>query len=260
MDCIITAGGNVAEDDPLYAYTKGKPKALIDINGLTMLEYVYRALAASNNIERIYLVGLEERDLEGLGLPPETTIIPDQGGLVANLAVALERMLANRPDAYTVLLCSADIPLITPDIVDAYIDACRPFDCIAYYNLVTRETMERRFPHSARTFVKLRDHAVAGGDMGLVQTRILQSNEAFWNSVVQGRKHAWQLARLVGMRALLKFLFRRLSISDVEDLASRVIEAPVRVIQSPYPELAMDLDKPAHLHLMRERLFPPQAA
>jgi hypothetical protein len=151
-------------------------------------------------------------------------------------------------------LCSADIPLLTPDIVNAYVEDCRPFDCIAYYNIVTRETVENRYPSSGRTFVKLRHRAVAGGDMTLVQTRILQTNESFWEAVVNARKHAWRLARVVGMRTLLKFLFRRLTLEEVEELASRILEAPVCVVDSPYPELAMDVDKPGQVELVRRML------
>ena len=33
MDCVITAGGVPKPDDPLYVYTQGKPKALLEING-----------------------------------------------------------------------------------------------------------------------------------------------------------------------------------------------------------------------------------
>lgn len=256
MDCIITAGGSVAEDDPLYVYTQGRPKSLIDLNGATMLEYVVRALRGSRHIEKIYVVGLAENDAQGLDLPPDITYIPDSGGLVSNLSTSLSRLLADNPTADTVLLSSADIPLLTTEVVDAYIDQCRPFDRIAYYNVVTQETIEQRFPHSGRTFVKLHKMAVAGGDMTLVQTRIMDTNRALWESIVRGRKHAWKLVRLVGLRPLLKFLFRRLSLEDVEEMATRMVGAPVRVINSPYPELAMDVDKPRQVELLRSLLGP----
>lgn len=254
MDCIIMAGGAVSENDPLYSYTKGRPKSLLRINKLTMLEYVYRAIAASRYTERIYIAGLDASDIEGLEIPSETPVIPDHGGIVTNVSVSMKRLIEENPDAYTVLLSGADIPLVTPKIIDAYIDDCRPFDCIAYYNLVTREIMEARFPHSERTFVKLRGHAVAGGDMTLVQSRILDTNEQLWEALVSGRKHAWKLAQLVGTRTLLKLLFRRMSIGDIEVLASRILDAPVRILNSPYPELAMDVDKPAQVDLLRSML------
>lgn len=254
MDSIVTAGGRVSEDDPLFPFTRGRPKSLLEIHGVTMLEYVVGALEAARNIDRIYVVGLEEEDVKGLQLPQDIITLPDHGGLVSNLSATLNRLLEENPQASTVLLCSADIPLITADVVDAYIDQCRPFDCIAYYNVVTRDTMESRYPDSGRTFVPLRDHAVAGGDMTLVQTRILNTNEEFWVAVFNARKHAWQLARLVGLRTVLRLLFRRLTLGEIEAVTSRLLDAPVRIIKSPYPELAMDVDKPHQIEMLRNLL------
>lgn len=251
MDCIVTAGGGVPENDALFPFTNGRPKSLLQIHGVTMLEYVIRALEAARNIDRIYVVGLDEEDVESLPLPSDIQTLPDQGGLVRNLEVTLNRLLEDNPGATTVLLCSADIPLLTAEVVDAYIEDCRPFDCIAYYNVVTRETMESRFPNSGRTFVPLRNHAVAGGDMTLVQTRILDTNDELWEAVFNARKHAWRLAKLVGLRTMLKLLFRRLTLSEIETLATRLVNAPVRVLKSPYPELAMDVDKPQQVEILR---------
>ena len=38
MHCLIIAGGTVRPEDALYPYTHGRPKALIDMGGRTMLE------------------------------------------------------------------------------------------------------------------------------------------------------------------------------------------------------------------------------
>lgn len=255
MHAIITAGGSVAETDPLYSYTQGKPKSLIEINGSTMLERVAAALHGAQSIERLYVVGLDEADVRGLKLPPDITFLPESGGLVSNVSVSLNRLIADDPDATEVLMCSADIPLLTPEIVDAYVAQCRPFDYVAYYNIVTKETLERRFPNSQRTFVKLRGMAVAGGDMTLVQTRLMHTNRELWEAIVRGRKQAWKLVRIVGIRPLIKFLMRRLTLHDVEKLASRMLNAPVRVLNSPYPELAMDVDKPVQVELLRQAIY-----
>lgn len=86
--------------------------------------------------------------------------------------------------------------------------------------------------------------------MTLVQTRILNTNEELWEAIFNARKHALRLARLVGLRTMLKLLFRRLTISEIQELASHLLNAPVRVIMSPYPELAMDVDKPQQVELL----------
>jgi hypothetical protein len=107
------------------------------------------------------------------------------------------------------------------------------FDHLVYYNLVTRETMETRFPQSKRTFVRLRDAEVAGGDILLVKSTVVASNESLWQALTDARKHAWRLARLVGLGTLFRLLTRRLTISEIEATASRMFGAPVRVLAQP---------------------------
>jgi hypothetical protein len=53
---------------------------------------------------------------------------------------------------------------------------------------------------------------------------------------------------------LLKFLFRRVSLADIETTAERLINQPAKVVLSPYAELAMDADKPQQVDLLREDL------
>ena len=53
MDAVITAGGIPEPDDPLYAYTQGKSKALLDIAGKPMVQWVLDAVCASQNIDNI---------------------------------------------------------------------------------------------------------------------------------------------------------------------------------------------------------------
>lgn len=40
MDVIVTAGGISKQGDPLYKYSQGKPKALLDIAGKPMVKWV----------------------------------------------------------------------------------------------------------------------------------------------------------------------------------------------------------------------------
>jgi molybdopterin-guanine dinucleotide biosynthesis protein A len=256
MNCIVAAGGSVSPEDPLYAYTRGKPKALLEIAGRTMLEHVLWALHGARQIGDIVVAGLEKEDVVGLDLPHVARFLADRGGLISNLKMAIEWMQTHRPETKIVLLCGADIPLLTNEIVDAFVDSCRPFDCMAYHSVVTRDTMESRFPNSGRTFVKLKGIEIAGGDLSLAQTRITQTDPALWEALVHGRKRAWKLARIVGPKTLLKLLFRQLSLSEVEALAGKAVDAPVRIMKSPFPELAMDVDNPRHVELVRNILRP----
>ncbi|MCA9989516.1 MAG: NTP transferase domain-containing protein [Ardenticatenaceae bacterium] len=252
MDCAVLAGGRPKPEDPIYELTQGRAKAFIPMGSRTMLERVVDALEDAQCVDDVLIVGLTEEEAEGLTFHRPVSFSPDHGSLVANARAGLNWGATHRPGATEMLLVSSDIPLITGKIVDEHVDACRPFDYLGYYTLVTRETMEKRFPHSNRTFVKLKDAEIAGGDLSVLQLRILETGDDLWEALTNARKHAWQLARIVGLPFLIKFLFRRIGTADIEATAQRMLGSPVKVIFSPHAETAMDADKPHQVLLLQQ--------
>jgi hypothetical protein len=116
----------------------------------------------------------------------------------------------NREPAGHVLICSGDVPAITADHIDDHIQACQPLDKAIYYTFATRQVIEERFPHSNRTYVKLKGLEIAGGDLVVADPTVADHNQELWNALAEGRKHAWKLARTVGFTFLLKLLLRQL--------------------------------------------------
>ncbi len=251
MDCVIIAGGRPEPDDPLYDYTGGRAKALLKVGELTMLERVAAAVQHAPSVQEVVVVGLDGTETAGLSFARPVYFLPDQGGMVANARAGIEWLQAQRPRATEALLSTADTPLLSSAIVEWLVEACRPFDRLAYYTVVRRETMELRFPDSRRTFVRLKGMQIAGGDLHIVQTRILSTDDELWEALTNARKHAWKLARLVGPGMLLRLLTRQLTLDAIERTAGRIFGAPIRVVVSPHPELAMDVDRPNQLAIMR---------
>ena len=58
MDAIVTAGGIPQPDEPLYAFTQGGPKALLDIFGKPMIQWVLDALEGAKGVDNIVIIGL----------------------------------------------------------------------------------------------------------------------------------------------------------------------------------------------------------
>ncbi len=249
INCVITAGGLPQPDDPLYALTQGKSKVLLDMNGRTMLERVVDALQNATTIGEIVVAGLGN-DL-GMTFQKPVNHIPDQGSLLQNALGGIAQMRTLHPDTKFVLLCSADIPTITPAIVDDFIEKCHPFDKGMVYNFVDKPTLEARFPNSNRTYVKLKDALIAGGDMTLIQADLGDSNQEIWAALTNARKHAWKLARVVGLRLLFKLLLRQLTFADIENAAERITGRPCQVMLNPHAEVAMDADKPEPVALLQ---------
>lgn len=251
MDCIVIAGGLPGPDDPIYEYTQGKPKALLDMNGRTMLERVIDALQDSKHIEEIVVVGLGD-DMD-MSFKRPVHHLPDNGSLVRNGLAGLKWILERKPDTKHVFGATGDIPLMSGEMIDHLIETNQPFAYGVYYNFVTEETMEKRFPGSKRTYVKLKGLNIAGGDIGIISAALLEE-EALLETLANARKHAWKIARIVGLRMLLKLLFRQVSISDIEETGERLAGQPVKIVMNPYAEVAMDADKPNQVDLCRAEL------
>jgi CTP:molybdopterin cytidylyltransferase MocA len=255
MHCVIAAGGVPRADDPLYSYTQGKPKALIELNGRKMLERVVDALHNSRYVEEVVVVGLADAEYENeLTFQRPVRHLPDHGSLVANVLAGIALVRQEYPETREVLLTSSDLPLLTGAIVDDFVETCRQHPAALHYTFVRQEDMERRFPNSQRTFVPLKDMRIAGGDLFLSQVDLAESHPELWHTLTNARKHAWRLAWTVGLLTLLRFFLRRMAVAEVEATASRMVRRQVKVIVYPQAELAMDVDKPHHVDIVRADL------
>ena len=221
--------------------------------GRTMLERVIDALQNSKYVETIVLVGLED-DMGMQFQRPIDKYLPDQGSMVGNVMSGINWLRQQYPDIKSVLAATSDLPALTGSNVDSFVESCEPFDKGIYYIFVTREEMEARFPGAKRTYTKLKGVEVAGGDIAIAQVDLAEEHEELWKSLTNARKHAWQLARVVGLRILLKLLFRRLSIADIEETATRIIDRPTKIVLDAPAEMAMDVDKIEQLEILRTEL------
>lgn len=251
MDAIVLAGGALSPDDPLYPYTQGRPKAMLVLAGRPMLLWVLAALAGARQIDQICVVGLAEGPTQVGG--KAVAYLPDQGGIVSNVQAGLAWQATQGRAGYA-LVCSADIPLLTGAMVDDFIDRVAPRAGVLSYPFITQADTEARFPGSRRTYTRLGALTVTGGNVALVHTDVAHTNQALWEAITAARKHPWRIARLIGWRVLLKLLLRRLTLAEIEALATRILGRPAYTLLLPYPEIGMDADKPHQVELLRAEL------
>jgi GTP:adenosylcobinamide-phosphate guanylyltransferase len=252
MDAIVTAGGIPEPEDVLYPYTQGQPKALLDICGKPMVQWVLDALSGAETIDNVVVIGLEANAKLTCAKP--LAFMPSQGGMLDNIRKGVMKVLEINPQAQFVLLVSSDIPAITPEMVDWAVSAALETDEDVYYNLITREVMEARFPTSKRSYVRLKDMEVCGGDMNVIQSKMVTENDEIWEKIIASRKNAFKQAALLGYDTLLLLLFRLITLEGAVKKVTRRLNLSGRAILSPYAEIGMDVDKPHQLEIMRADL------
>lgn len=252
MDAVVTAGGIPQPDEPLYSYSRGEAKALIDMAGKPMIQWVLDALSEAKTIDRVVVIGLSDKS--NLRCKKPLTYLSNQGKMLENLKAGTAKVMELNPKAKYVLFVSSDIPGITGEMVDWAVNTCMQTQHDLYYNVIRREDMEKRFPTSKRTYTPLKDMEVCGGDMNMARTAIVSQNSEFWNKLIEARKSPPAQAALIGPDIIFKFLFRQLTIDDVIQRVADKLGLKGRAIICPYPEVGMDVDKPHQLEIMRADL------
>jgi CTP:molybdopterin cytidylyltransferase MocA len=249
LDAVIMAGGDPEKDADLLSQAHDAPtKALIAHQGKTFLQRIVSALLESGRIEQIVIVGLPAEHRPDFG--PRVAYLPDQGGMVANARAGVAALRSDGRDPERIVIASSDIPLITPAIVNDTIDRCLPHDVDYCYAIVRQEVMERAFPGSGRTFIPLVEGRFAGGDLCLVKPSVLNVRQDILRELTGQRKTFWKQLRAVGLDTVFLLLIRRLSIPHLERRCKAVLGISGKAIISPHSEIAMDVDKPHHLHLV----------
>jgi GTP:adenosylcobinamide-phosphate guanylyltransferase len=252
MDAIVTAGGIPQPEDPLYSFSNGDAKALIDIAGKPMVQWVLDALGAAKNVDNVIVIGLSSRS--GVTCKKPLHFISNQGRMLANIVAGVHKSLElNKKNKY-VLVSSSDIPALKPEMVDWLVETCMQTKDDLYYGVCTREVMENRFPDSKRTYTKLKDIQLCGADIHVSHVRMATEHLDTWESLIGTRKSPLKQASIIGLDTFFQVATRSITLEDLVAKVSGRIGIQGRAILWPHAEPCMDVDKPYQLELLRADL------
>lgn len=236
MTAVVLAGG---PRDEIALKTPGAPnKAFVAVGGVALVERTIRALRASSAIGRIVVVA--PASVHG---HPALALADERRPDGARIRDSLRSGLAGLPPDQDVLVSTSDLPVLTAASIDDFVLRAIECDADLTYGCIERSAHERKYPGVPHTWARLREGTYCGTGFVTMRPRIFPSLERFIERLGRARKNPLALAKLFGLRVMLRFATRRLSISNAEERASRVIGARVRAVVSPYPEIAVNVDR-----------------
>lgn len=252
MYAIVTAGGIPQPEDHLYEYSKGDSKALIDIAGKPMVQWVVDALNDAKNVEGIVMIGLSAKT--GLTSRKPIHFLSNQGRMLSNIVAGVNKALELNKKTEYVLVVSSDIPALKGEMVDWLVDTCMETDDEMYYGVCPREVMEARYPNSKRTYTRLKDMEMCGADIHIAHVRMATEHLDLWERLIGNRKSPLAQASIVGLDTFWKIFTRSITLDDLVVHLSNRLGIKGRAIIWDRAEPCMDVDKPHQLELMREDL------
>ncbi len=248
IDAVVLAGGGKSE--PLTEQEGVSNKSFIKIHGRPMLGYIIEALTVSPSIGKIFVVG-PERELEDLLEEGYNfTPLPEAGSMLENTASGLEAADGESP----CLVLTGDIPLINREAVEGFLELCAPFEGDFYYPILLRESCRERFPQMERTYVRLQEGYYTGGNIALLRSKWFERCRPRLDLFVAYRKKPLKLFRILPLSFIFKFIFKTLSVTDLERYLSRMMQARARAVPCEFVEIGTDVDKTGDLAVVRQAL------
>lgn len=250
-DAIILAGGeSCGELKKIAPYDN---EALIIIGSYPMIYYVYRALRNSLLIRNIIISGPAD-SLRSI-IPKEDNVFFVESGdnAIESFGHAF-RLLQKKGMTDHLLIMPTDIPLITTEAIDDFIYKCKEQEADFYYSITTKQVNDIKFPGVSRTYVNLDEGTFTGGNLFLIKNEIVDKAMDIALQLVERRKSPLAMARLFGLRLVLKYLTKSLSIIEVEKRFHEVVHIKGKAIISAYAEVGVDVDKPSDLEIAQRYL------
>lgn len=247
MNAIVLAGA--LNKRWLRQVSPAQYEAEIEIAGRPMLEYVVLALERVQRIKRIVIVG-SEKMLANKTDEARFIFVEPGPSIVESLESGINALTTPEP----VLVLTSDIPLITKEALEDFLNRCDSQSGDLFYSFVPKTVNDQKYPGVQRTYVRLKEGVFTGGNIVLLSPKVIREKKEMLIKAVTLRKKPLKLCGLLGWWYVLKFFSGTLTVKEIEERVSEALGVKAVGIISPYPEVGIDVDKPSDLRLAREIL------
>lgn len=242
MTAIVLAGGGrdaVTSLDP-----EAPNKAFVTIAGRALVQRTIDALRASASIDRI--IAVAPRVAFGHPALAGCDEVRESGAAIQD---SLRAGIAGLPPERPVVIAASDLPVLTAAAVDDFVARATELDADIVYGCVERTNHLRRFGGVPHTWAHMRDGSFCGAGLVAMRPRAIAPLDGFLDRLAAARKNPARLATIFGLRALLRYALRRLSIAHAERRASELLGVSVRAAICAWPEVAVNVDRLSNVAL-----------
>ena len=240
----IILAGDRTSGDPLAEAAGVACKSLVPVGGRPMVLRVLDSLEAASEVGSIILCGPTQTFINQA---PELKTRIDAGRVKwmasqATPSASTYHALQSLPDNAPVLVTTADHALLTARIVDAFCTDARRTGCDVAVGLASHKQVASAFPETKRTAIKFRDGAYCGCNLfGFLNSQAYIAAH-FWRQVEQQRKKPLRMMRILGGRAVTRYLLGRMPLTEAPDHISSIMGIRAGAVILPFPEAAVDVD------------------
>jgi len=238
----LVLAGSRGDADPVADYAGAAHKALIRLQGETLLARVVGALKAAGATRIAVVAGHPDVRAEASRLGVET--LDEAAGPSLSVKAGAEAL------GTPLLVTTADHALLDPVWVERFL-ADTPRDADVAALVAARATVEAAAPATQRTWLKLADGHWSGCNLFYLANDRALGVVDLWRRVEAERKRPWRMAQILGVGMLLRYATGRLALKDAAARLGKLAGVRAAVVETPYGLASVDVDKPSDLDLVR---------
>ena len=244
FNALILAGSRGGVD-PVAAYGGAAHKALILLDGQTLLARVATALrqAGADVIAVSASDDAVRAEAIALGLVP----LAAASGPSLSVRAGIDAL------GTPLLVTTADHALLRPEWITRFL-ADIPAGADVAALLARQDVVEAAAPGTRRTYLRFADGAWSGCNLFWLATPHAAAAIGLWREVEADRKRPWRIVRRLGLGLLLRYATGRLTLAEAIAHLGRKAGLNAVAVATPYGLAAVDVDKPADLDLVRTLL------
>lgn len=240
---LVLAGSRAGEIDPVAAYAGVGHKALITLEGRTLLDRVLDAVRAAGP-ETIGVAANDEAiktRLAGAGL----VILPTASGPSQSVEIAAGEL------GFPLVVTTVDHALLRPEWITQFLTDTPDWADVAVL-LASEEKVQAAAPRTKRTYLRFQDGRYSGCNLFLLRNETALNVVETWRRVEAMRKQPWKIAAMLGPSFLIRYLLNRLTLDQAVLKLGRLAKVKAAAVRAHDGLAAIDVDKPSDLDLVRE--------
>lgn len=239
---LVLAGSRAGATDPVAAYGGTEHKALIVLQGRTLLARVTGALRDAGAVRIAVVSSHPKVRAEAERLCAE--VLDEAAGPSLSVAAAAGRL------GTPLLVTTADHALLEAGWVERFL-ADVPPDVDVAALVAARATVEAAAPTTQRTWLKLADGHWSGCNLFYLANDRALGVVDLWRRVEAERKRPWKQAQILGPGMLVRYATGQLSLKGAAERLGKLAGVRAAIVQTPFGLASVDVDKPTDLDLVR---------
>ncbi|MGE5632325.1 MAG: NTP transferase domain-containing protein [Caulobacteraceae bacterium] len=222
-------------------------KALYIIKNKFMIEYVIETLKKSEFIDKIAVVGPKDKLAPVIGHMVDY-MVEGTDSIVSNIILALEFF----PGETEVLIVTSDIPMITVEAIEDFIERARLQNVDLCYSIIDKKVNDEKYPGVRRTYARLWEGQFTGGNVFYFNPIIKDKCKDFVEKMLEYRKSPAKMAGILGFGFLIRLALGILTINAIQKKCEKLLGIKGAAVISPYPEIGNDVDRLSDLEVIEK--------